>query len=178
MHVLPAGFHRIRYYGFLNSQSRARNIARIRELLAAPLIPVDAITALDTTPEQPKAPEQPCPCCGSPMRIIETFLRGQQPQAPRIASAARNQDRYLMTPAPLTNTHNDRHRRSWLSAGSAACLSARIWCAMTDKKHFAVPQNVPLVRPHPNPDASVLERLKALYTLRVTYPPEPAAKSP
>ena len=80
MHVLPAGFHRIRYYGFLNSQSRARNIARIRELLAAPLIPVDAIKALDTTPEQPKAPAQPCPCCGGPMRIIETFLRGQQPQ--------------------------------------------------------------------------------------------------
>jgi hypothetical protein len=80
MHVLPAGFHRIRYYGFLNSQSRARNIARIRGLLAAPLIPVDAIKALDTTPEQPTAPEQPCPCCGGPMRIIETFLRGQQPQ--------------------------------------------------------------------------------------------------
>jgi hypothetical protein len=80
MHVLPAGFHRIRYYGFLNSQSRARNIARIRELLAVPLIPVDAIKALDTTPEQPKAPEHPCPCCGGPMRIIETFLRGQQPQ--------------------------------------------------------------------------------------------------
>jgi hypothetical protein len=79
MHVLPAGFHRIRYYGFLTSQSRARNIARIRELLAAPLIPVDAIKALDTTPEQPKAPELPCPCCGGSMRIIETFLRGQQP---------------------------------------------------------------------------------------------------
>jgi hypothetical protein len=25
-----------------------------------------------------------------------------------------------MTPAPLTNTRNDRHRRIWLSAGSAA----------------------------------------------------------
>src|SRR6195256_4708974 len=45
MHVLPAGFHRIRYYGFLTSQTRARNIARIRELLAVPLIPIDAIKA-------------------------------------------------------------------------------------------------------------------------------------
>ena len=79
MHVLPEGFHRIRYYGFLTSQARARNVARIRELLAAPLIPKDAIKALDPTPEQPKAPEHPCPCCGGPMRIIETFLRGQQP---------------------------------------------------------------------------------------------------
>jgi hypothetical protein len=31
-------------------------------------------------PEEPKAPEHPCPCCGSNMRIIETFLRGQQPK--------------------------------------------------------------------------------------------------
>jgi predicted Zn-ribbon and HTH transcriptional regulator len=79
LHVLPKGFHRIRHYGFLSSQSRARNVARIRELLALPLIPVNAIKALDPTPEEPKAPEHPCPCCGGPMRIIETFWRGQQP---------------------------------------------------------------------------------------------------
>jgi hypothetical protein len=80
MHVLPAGFHRIRYYGFLTCQTRAKNIARLRELLAAPLIPVDAIKALSAKPEEPKKPEHPCPCCGGPMRIIETFLRGQQPK--------------------------------------------------------------------------------------------------
>ncbi len=80
MHVLPAGFHRIRYYGFLTSQTRARNIARIRELLTNPFIPIDAIKATNAKPEAPKAPEHPCPCCGSNMRIIETFLRGQQPK--------------------------------------------------------------------------------------------------
>jgi Putative transposase/Transposase zinc-binding domain len=80
MHVLPPGFHRIRYYGFLTSQARAKNIARIRELLAVPLIPIDAIKALNTKPEESKTPEQPCPCCGGHMRIIETFLRGQQPK--------------------------------------------------------------------------------------------------
>jgi hypothetical protein len=80
MHVLPQGFHRIRYYGFLTSQSRARNVARIRELLAVPLIPIDTIKALDPSPEEPKVPEHPCPCCGGHMRIIETFLRGQQPR--------------------------------------------------------------------------------------------------
>ena len=42
MHVLPQGFHRIRYHGFLTCQTRARNIAPIRQLLAVPLIPVDA----------------------------------------------------------------------------------------------------------------------------------------
>ena len=82
MHVLPQGFHRIRYYGLLTSQTRANNIARIRALLAVPLIPIDAIKAASATPEEPK-PEHPCPCCGSPMLIIETFLRGQQPNASR-----------------------------------------------------------------------------------------------
>jgi len=86
MHTLPQGFHRIRSYGFLASQNRARNIARIRELLAPPLIPIDAITAANPTastnaqPEQPTASEPSCPCCGGRMRIIETFLPGQQPK--------------------------------------------------------------------------------------------------
>ena len=86
MHILPPRFHRIRYYGFLTSQTRARNIARIRELLAVPLIPIDAIKAASAKastsaqPEEPNAPQHPCPCCGSNMRIIETFLRGQQPK--------------------------------------------------------------------------------------------------
>ena len=86
MHVLPQGFHRIRYYDLLNSPTRANNIARIRELLAVPLIPIDAIKALNPKAsasaqvEEPKAPERPCPCCGGRMRIIETFLRGQQPR--------------------------------------------------------------------------------------------------
>ena len=80
IHVLPKSFHRIRYYGFLTSQRRAKNIAHIRELLAVPLIPIDDIKALNAKPEEPKAPEQPCPCCGGHMRIIETFQRGQQPK--------------------------------------------------------------------------------------------------
>jgi len=77
MHALPQGFHRIRYYDFLTCQTRAKNIARIREFLAVPLIPIDAIKAINAKPEEPKAPEHPCPCCGRRMRIIETFLRGR-----------------------------------------------------------------------------------------------------
>jgi hypothetical protein len=80
MHVLPQRFHRIRYYGLLTSPARAHNIARIRKLLAVPLIPIEAIKAATTNPEEPKAPEHACPCCGSRMRIIETFLPGQQPK--------------------------------------------------------------------------------------------------
>jgi hypothetical protein len=43
MHVLPAGFHRIRYYGLLASGKRAENIARARELLTLSILPIDAI---------------------------------------------------------------------------------------------------------------------------------------
>ena len=83
MHVLPAGFHRIRYYGFLTSQTRTRNIARIRELLKNPIIPIDAIKAANAKPstsaqpEEPKVPEHPCPYCGSRMSIIETSCGGK-----------------------------------------------------------------------------------------------------
>ena len=80
MHVLPQGFHRIRYYGLLASAFRADNIARVRDMLAVALIPIDAIKAADAKPEEPQAPEHPCPCCGGRMLIIETFLRGQQPK--------------------------------------------------------------------------------------------------
>src|SRR5216684_3466657 len=37
LHVLPEGFHRIRYYGFLGNRHRAQKLARCRELLAMPV---------------------------------------------------------------------------------------------------------------------------------------------
>jgi hypothetical protein len=79
IHVLPAGFHRIRYYGLLASGVRAANIARARNMLASPLIPIEAIKAATANPDQPKTPEHPCPCCGGRMLIIETFQRGCSP---------------------------------------------------------------------------------------------------
>ena len=54
MHVLPAGFHRIRYYGLLASGKRADNSRRARELLTPPIIPVDAIKAATPTPTSRK----------------------------------------------------------------------------------------------------------------------------
>ena len=79
MHVLPAGFHRIRYYGLLASGKRAENIARARELLTLPILPVDAIKAADTSAEEPQKPEHSCPHCGGRMIIIERFERGSTP---------------------------------------------------------------------------------------------------
>jgi len=80
MHVLPAGLHRIRYYGLLASGKRAENIARARELLALPLLPIEAIKASSTNANEPQTPKHPCPCCGGPMIIIETFQRGCSPR--------------------------------------------------------------------------------------------------
>jgi Putative transposase/Transposase zinc-binding domain len=88
MHVLPAGFHRIRYYGMLASGKRAENVARARKLLTtSPLIPIDAIKAVSTKPDEPntkadeqQTPKHPCPCCGGSMTIIERFARGTTPR--------------------------------------------------------------------------------------------------
>jgi Putative transposase/Transposase zinc-binding domain len=80
MHVLPSGFHRIRYYGLLASAARALNIARARELLALPLLPIDALKATSSEADEPQTPDRPCPCCGGRMIIIETFQRGCSPR--------------------------------------------------------------------------------------------------
>ena len=80
IHVLPQGFHRIRYYGLFANGGRTRNIARARELFGMPAPETDdAQTAEDT---EPPVLAQPCPHCGGAMIIIETFERGYEPRAP------------------------------------------------------------------------------------------------
>jgi hypothetical protein len=79
IHVLPAGLHRIRYYGVLASGKRAENIARARELLTLPVIAVDAIKAANTTAEDAQTAKHACPRCGGRMIIIERFERGSTP---------------------------------------------------------------------------------------------------
>jgi hypothetical protein len=84
LHVLPKSFHRIRHYGLLASATCKANIARAKELIAAPLPSIDpsaehkiaevAAAAAGDTP--------PCPCCGGRMIIVERFGRGGEPRAP------------------------------------------------------------------------------------------------
>jgi hypothetical protein len=79
LHVLPSGFHRIRYYGFLGNRSRREKLARCRRLLQMP-----AITPADT-----QAPSdvhdrcealtgrslRTCPICrDGQMRVIEQLV--------------------------------------------------------------------------------------------------------
>jgi hypothetical protein len=74
-----SGGHRIRYYGLLATAKRAENLARARELLMPPIIPVDAIKAINAHPAEPEKPTHSCPCCGGRMIIIERFQRGTTP---------------------------------------------------------------------------------------------------
>jgi hypothetical protein len=81
IHVLPKGQHRIRHYGLFANGNRAANIARIRELLAAPTPAPDA-EATDTadTADGPRVFALPCPCCGGRLIIVDAFGPGGPPQ--------------------------------------------------------------------------------------------------
>jgi hypothetical protein len=76
IHILPTGFHRMRYYGLLVGGVKADNLALARKLLdVAPPAPEPEHAASD-----PAMPATPCPCCGSAMRIIEVFKAGELPR--------------------------------------------------------------------------------------------------
>jgi len=84
IHVLPQGFHRIRHYGLFTGGAKAQSFATARKLLDAPNISSEAAstggTADDLCTHDADTPAPPCPCCGSRMRIIEVFKRGQTPR--------------------------------------------------------------------------------------------------
>ena len=78
IHVLPQGFHRIRHYGLFAGSAKAECIVTARRLLNMPVPTVSAQAA--STGEAADDTLDPCPCCGSRMRIIEVFERGQTPK--------------------------------------------------------------------------------------------------
>jgi hypothetical protein len=82
LHVLPKGFHRIRHYGLLASAARRANIARVRELLAAPEPPTLPDPTTKATATAPTDHRPPCPSCGGRMIVVETFERGGGPRDP------------------------------------------------------------------------------------------------
>jgi hypothetical protein len=85
LHVLPAGFHRIRHYGLIANTTRTDNLTRARELLMGKETdaPTDAATyGADTADGSNESATYVCPDCGGPMIIIERFERGQLPRAP------------------------------------------------------------------------------------------------
>ena len=81
LHGLPKGFHRIRHYGLLASNTRKDHLERARQLLAAPL-------AADEPPVEPQEPRPSCSYCGGSMVVIEILERRYQPRAPPFPEAS------------------------------------------------------------------------------------------
>jgi hypothetical protein len=77
IHVLPAGFHRIRHYGLFANTARAANLAKARALLHVPPAPPLEPCAETKTDDKPA---RACPCCGGRMVLIEIFERGSHPR--------------------------------------------------------------------------------------------------
>jgi Putative transposase/Transposase zinc-binding domain len=77
LHVLPAGFHRIRHYGLLANAGRRENLAKARALLDAPRPEI----VEDETTVTP-ASTFVCRCCGAPMRVVKIIMRQQSIRAP------------------------------------------------------------------------------------------------
>ena len=85
LHVLPSGFHRIRHYGLIANTTRQHSLAQARELLMreqSDPITEEETTAANTLDNDDVSVTYVCPDCGAPMRIIDTFPRGQLPRAP------------------------------------------------------------------------------------------------
>ncbi len=86
IHVRPSGFHRIRHYGLFANGGRTENLDRARRLLC---VPTPQREPDDVNADEPPMLSYPCPSCGGPMIIIETFEPGHAPRAPPQAKADR-----------------------------------------------------------------------------------------
>jgi hypothetical protein len=68
LHVLPKGFVRIRFYGFLASRCRTDALPRCRQALDVNPPTVPTATADDTST---RVALPPCPACGGVMVVVE-----------------------------------------------------------------------------------------------------------
>jgi Putative transposase len=89
LHVLPKSFHRIRHYGLLATATCKANIARAKELIAAPPPSIDPSAEYEIADAAVADDRPPCPCCGGRMIIVESFGRGGEPRAPPSSQASR-----------------------------------------------------------------------------------------
>ena len=76
IHILPAGFHRIRHFGLFANHQRRANLQRVRVLLG------EVIVEPESSEEVIKPPTFVCRTCGTPMIIINILVRPQRSRAP------------------------------------------------------------------------------------------------
>jgi len=84
LHVLPSGFHRIRYYGLFANANRVESLAKARAKIGVPLPPMTKSMEDDS----PSSMGYYCPKCNSVMVVTAYFESGYQPRAPPILEAA------------------------------------------------------------------------------------------
>jgi len=138
MHVLPQGFHRVRYYGLRTRPTRAKNIARIRKLFAVPLIAIDAITAAHTKastsaqPEKPKAPQASLPLLRRPHANHLTAKRRRRVVCPLGIQKC--------TPTPSTDRTDRRPQRRALLLISSSRSAADPITAKSHAKSMPRPK--------------------------------------
>jgi Putative transposase len=85
VHVLPVGFHRMRYYGLLGNRIRRDTLAQCRHLLHMPAVPADEHARIDYRDRYEVLTGwslRTCPVCGEhSMREIEGLPRHRLPIA-------------------------------------------------------------------------------------------------
>ena len=88
LHVLPAGFHRIRHFGLIANNGRKEKLALARELLNVPTpLTVTEVNVAEAVDEPVRA-NFVCAHCGAQMIILETFVRGQTIRGPPLAQGS------------------------------------------------------------------------------------------
>jgi len=101
LHVLPEGFRRVRYYGFLANCHRDHKLARCRQLLQCPAPDHTCEQKMDYRDRYEELTGKSlrtCPACQKGhMLVVEVFEPGQQPTA----TATRDQ---CSRPPPFTDT--------------------------------------------------------------------------
>ena len=86
LHVLPDGFQRIRYFGFLGNRHRQERLARCRALLD--MAPTSSPEAQPTDCREhydalTHTPLRVCPNChAAPMRVVQQLPRVRPPRVP------------------------------------------------------------------------------------------------
>ena len=78
LHVLPIGFHRIRYFGLFGNRHRTAKLARCRQLLG--MVPPRPVAAAPDYHDRHEALTEEslrtCPICGDGhMKLVETLSR-------------------------------------------------------------------------------------------------------
>ncbi|HZZ26924.1 MAG TPA: transposase [Pirellulales bacterium] len=82
LHVLPGGFTRIRYFGFLANRHRAAKLAAIRQLLGTPAVATESeSTVPQASPKETAEVGQRCPVCRSGQFLPVAVILPHVPRA-------------------------------------------------------------------------------------------------